>query len=126
MPEYVYHYFRDGVEMPYAQFHKHFNDDLNAEDKWFKAHCGYSIKPTVLTDYGEGHDCELNGHTYSTRCDYHYSSACHLLKDMIGEGRGSELLDAIASLSEDDAKRLVQKLECVTVDGQTYILHEDK
>lgn len=122
MPECIYHYFRDGVEIQHDEFQRLFDEDLDIEDTQCRELCGYSIKYIVLSDFGEGHDCTLNGHVYGCRCDYIYDSAKELLEDMIDEGYHGELFDAMKLLSEEDAKCLARKLSRVHVDGHKFIL----
>ena len=122
MPDRINHFYRDDEELPYDEWIELFKADL---DKEAEGHT-WNIKSAVWTDYSNGRDCYLNGHVYKSRTDYVYNTAKDLLDDMAFEGKHYELLKAIESLSEEEAKIFVKHIERVKKSGQKFILEDNE
>lgn len=121
MADWIHHYYRDDKELPYEEWIELFKEDLEKEAEG----CTWNIRSAVWTDYGNGRDQDLNGHEYKSRTDFAYDTAKELLEDMIFEGKHSELIDAIESLTEAEAEMFVKYIDRVKKSKRKFILEDD-
>ena len=121
MADWIHHYYRDDEELPYEKWIKLFREDLDKEAEQYE----WDVRSAVWTDYGNGRDLDLNGHEYKTRTDEVYDTAKELLEDMIFDGKHSELIDAIESLTEAEAEMFVKYIDRVKKNEQKFILEDD-
>ena len=122
MDNMIYRYYRDDKELPYEEWMKLFKEDLEKEAGGYT----WDIRGAVWTDYGNGRDQDLNGHEYKSRADEVYDTAKELLKDMITCGQHCELIDALESLSEDEAQIFIKHIDRVKRNKQKFILEDDR
>ena len=122
MPEYINHYYRNDKELSYEEWINQFKSDLDKENE----RRTWDISGAVWTDYGNGRDIELNGYVYKHRVEYVYNTAKELLEDMIFNGIDCELIEAIKSFSEEEAKMFVKHMDRVKKDGQKFILEDEE
>ena len=122
MMDLISRYYRDDKEFPYEEFVRLFKEDLEEENK----NREWDIRHYALTDFNNGRDSYINGHEYKFRTDYVYNTAKDLLNSMIWEGFEAEVIDAIESLSEEEAEMLVKYIDRAKKDKEKFILKDDK
>ena len=121
MANWIHHYYRDDKGLPHEEWIKLFKADLEKEAE----DCTWNIRSAVWTDYGNGRDSYLNGHEYKSRTDVVYDTAKELLEDMISDGKHYELIEAIESLSEKEARVFIGYIGRVKKNGPKFILEDD-
>lgn len=120
--DYITTYFRDGEQLSHEEWNKMLEEDIEKENE----HSTWDVSSVICSDIGEGRDVEVNGHDYSIRTDYVYDTAKELLEDMIFDGKSYELIEAVKSLSEEEAKIFIKHIERVKKSGQKFILEDDE
>lgn len=122
MPECIHHYYRNDNELSYEEWINLFHIDLDIENE----NSTWDIRGAVWADYGNGRDIELNGHMYKCRIDWVYDTAKELLDDMIDNGEDYELVNAIKSLSEEEATMFIKYIDRAKSNEQKFILEDNK
>ena len=120
--EYITTCFRDGTALPFEEWNKMIEEDLNKENESLT----WDISGAVYTDLGNGRDIELNGHYYQRRTDTLYDSAKDLFNDLMFDGQYEVILEVLKEMTEEEIFGIVSKMKCVNVKDDKLLLKDEK
>lgn len=120
--EYITTCFRDGTALPFEEWNKMINEDLEKENKSRT----WDISGAVCSDLANGRDVELNGHYYQRRTDTLYDSAKDLFNDLMFDGCYDIVFDVLKEMTEEEIFNIVSRMKCVSIKDNKLLLKDEE